>query len=1588
MRVEDHLSFREWCYFVFLYLLSGSNLKVSYKHLALEVVEVKKDIDDDKGLIEGIGDGVPLTVEDEISAGKLGIVVTCKRMIGSSLNLNVSISGEGVALKILEGVSVVGLYGTVDLIVEGEADGSGTRLVLTVYSESELGEVYGLGGPLISSGDVECLYFFAILAVSKNVYRSTTLYVGSRGLVTLLDLGSYDGLKRLRLNVCCVENRVVEGSFRLLCTGCGVAEVEVTNLVSFTCTCVSTTDVHRVDLVGMDNHVSGDVLEELTVDVVINRDLVVSSKLNLDSYVDPAGPAVLAGDSDGAKGCTVVTGKRYGSSISCVTKYLEDTYGGVRPTIVGRTVPVGLTTVCIDLELNAGVVSILGVNLEGDETKSVVSIGEASKLCGLGLTGDPELMLTVSSTGIDYFISTVGKSVGMRVICVGNHHICHIVHTAVKLVAVSTVRAGVSYAVICCYGSKVCVSSCMGICKTAIGAHRCTVSCEVVIYSVALPAARAGGELATVSALGDVVNVTVISVVAVLGVSEVEVIEYDTGVGNIGPTGDLESLNHLRIKSSVTAGIVKVSGVSAKEFAIDVVVNVDVLFLGHLDNDHNVEPLGPAILSYGNGGEVEVSTVKAALNYYAGCLILFDSEDVDGVVSPRVINGVTVTVVPVGSVSGLTNGEGEGGVPIGMTREVSLNVEGDNTYSVILAGETGEGGFATVVRGHPHLELTACVALTVILVPTVLGLVAFSGEVGSCISSGLEDVLILAIYNVKSNVTVRNVLHTGVGAVTVPIEYFVGNYEFSTAIAGVGKLTVYKRRSSVVLMSSVTEGEVVDSVTAACSLGVEVDVYALDSISVSSKVSGGGCYVLTVDVVVSDYLIGDRIENDLDSYVNPAGEAVSVNCELTKRYTVEASELGLAVSSGHYAEYGIVDSPSIAPTDGFAVERVNSMVNKLHLEVNVGLSVNSEGEVTDGVGSCGEAGELVGAAVCGRQPELELLLSAGLCISSDELEVTVLHYRIVSLIGVGGIYGIVGSCVSVHTVVVGTVGVVEGLNVEVVITSSTLISEVGTVKCYGESMSGCVGSTLSSATYGTGLCCCAGRSGVGVTGLGNSLECGVITSGASYVRLMAILGTGGSISLVRNLSVTESGIYNFLLFGNHLATYRTVNYAVVLTCRSTCGKSYILSYCCGLGVTKCGNYFLCGGELTTNGTLLTCGKTGSGTSSGSACYRSTAGIYVITVKASATVVTNEVGVFILMSGSLDRSLSYESRSLTAFSGTDLTVGKTCLGTGCGSTGNGLLKVAKSCISNSLSAEFLITYGTVGDYFVVTCVYTVRSYDVFILGCIGVAERRAFGESTCGTMLSFLTGSVCPCVSVLFEEPLGVLLVTEVHVVDCETGAGSSPTTHIEVVDIEVQDRLLSLGVKKVVSIGVYERVVDVVADGKNAFSVDLDEHLDVNPISAINGSEYVGGYVITGNFEGTVAVRHDTKDVKGVSAPTVGSAELFLVCIPVGIVSGGHDDNTHGLGDSTGLHTEGEYTEGFVGAVPTGHSVSMVLIVGGAVDHVLRSLLTCSDSVSAVYDRNGGITVLSEEEVRLIVTCVGDKLIGGEAIATRSTIVC
>ena len=131
------------------------------------MIEVKKNVDDLNTLSAEIdGHGVPLTVEDEIGAGKLGIIVSCERMSGRSLDLHVSVRKELLTCKIGELVSLVLLYSTVYKVIEGDL-GYESTCILIVYSKSELGEMNSLIAiPRNASREVECLNLATVIAVS------------------------------------------------------------------------------------------------------------------------------------------------------------------------------------------------------------------------------------------------------------------------------------------------------------------------------------------------------------------------------------------------------------------------------------------------------------------------------------------------------------------------------------------------------------------------------------------------------------------------------------------------------------------------------------------------------------------------------------------------------------------------------------------------------------------------------------------------------------------------------------------------------------------------------------------------------------------------------------------------------------------------------------------------------------------------------------------------------------------------------------------------------------------------------------------------------------------------------------------------------------------------------------------------------------------------------------------------------------------------------------------------------------------------------------------------------------------------------
>ena len=268
------------------------------------MIEVEENVDDLKGLCEGVGHGVPFTVESELCSGKLRIVVTCTGMSIGSLDLNVSVSIELVALKVGELISVIGLYGTLCLVIEGNG-GS-----LTNNVKSELSELLSLSAvPSVGSGNVECLNVLAVL-ISNYVYGSTALCVNSGALVALLELRIYDSGKKLISNFFLSYFILVDGLFgrnNLVHTAESVTECNVIKVVTCALTLGVTVEVERTDLVGVDEHTVGKVANVLTVDVIINRHHIAVRKLDENYNVKPTGPLATLGESKSGESGTVET---------------------------------------------------------------------------------------------------------------------------------------------------------------------------------------------------------------------------------------------------------------------------------------------------------------------------------------------------------------------------------------------------------------------------------------------------------------------------------------------------------------------------------------------------------------------------------------------------------------------------------------------------------------------------------------------------------------------------------------------------------------------------------------------------------------------------------------------------------------------------------------------------------------------------------------------------------------------------------------------------------------------------------------------------------------------------------------------------------------------------------------------------------------------------------------------------------------------------------------------------------------------------------------------------------------------------------
>ena len=183
-----------------------------------------------------------------------------------------------------------------------------------------------------------------------------------------------------------------------------------------------------------------------------------------------------------------------------------------------------------------------------------------------------------------------------------------------------------------------------------------------------------------------------------------------------------------------------------------------------------------------------------------------------------------------------------------------------------------------------------------------------------------------------------------------------------------------------------------------------------------------------------------------------------------------------------------------------------------------------------------------------------------------------------------------------HTVVVGTVGVVEGVYYELVATYGARVSKSVVCVSGGEVMSVRIGSTLNVATYSTLSCYCASRSGVVVT-----LSCNGLLSLENFLTYGTLLtsgktccGTGRSYCCDSFLGVTGSFSGLTMLAS---ATSTSVNGVTVL---GTCGRNNLTLYvltnvlCCATSGARAVyevvseslvNYVLCVKYLVTGFTV-------------------------------------------------------------------------------------------------------------------------------------------------------------------------------------------------------------------------------------------------------------------------------------------------------------------------------------------------------------------------------------------------------------------
>ena len=763
-------------------------LKVSYKKLALEVIEVKKNVNDFNGLAEINIHSVPLAVKDEVCAGKLRIIVACKLVLSSGLDLNVSISKELIALEIGELISLVLLNSTLDLIIEGKT-GSEEALLLAIYCESELGEVLlGRLIPRCSSGNVECFNSLAVL-LCENVYGSTAIGIDSCALIALLELAVYNGLKSCGSNLISCNFLVVEllGSY--------VTEYEIVELEAGILNGGSTININGSNSAGGDRHCGGYSVNLNAIEVVSESHGVVIMKLNLNCNVKPRSELILA-DLNGLDNVVAIS-KNVNSllRIGLNGSDVKSCEGGLAP------IPSGSTTVCIKLELNVLKV-VVATYLEGKEANCVVSAGEVEHKLGVTHKRYPDLLLR-SLTKL--------KSIGR-----GLMRIKHLILTSlVDLKSILTVIV-INYLKVIGVGTVSVVTGELIGCATAVSAGvnesidfgNPVGSTKIMAKSLncGLTAARAyailGAGCLSIVAKSGSVNVTtgtslrlgtssskllvcliVELEVTVLSATHNDIIDHDTGVSCIGPTVDIENSDIKRVNGHC-------SGERAVVYAVDVVVSGDGLIILKGDEDLNVEPLRPAVLNC-DGGKLS-ACANAALKNYTVLGVAAYVKKLNLCSTPTSPVGLGISTVRKTSFLSAGNVERVG--------NVGLHSEGDNACRVSHAVEGSKTLACTVGRNPEHVLCAGSIVVS----PTLVGAVRLAvlllvvRSVRNLGLLGSEHSNVLAIFVYVNGECAVSLEYKVVLSCAVHVLVLVENVGLAAVSAGDGKLILYKRVRKIV----------------------------------------------------------------------------------------------------------------------------------------------------------------------------------------------------------------------------------------------------------------------------------------------------------------------------------------------------------------------------------------------------------------------------------------------------------------------------------------------------------------------------------------------------------------------------------------------------------------------------------------------------------------------------------------------------------------------------------------------------------------------------------------------------------------------